>query len=125
MLLAVEIVIVETLRHQSGSIREHRGLVVVAIAVQRVDAVVFPQPSVDFVFLLKVWGKVHQDGYRLTRNSPTTHFDLQALLLSLPLPIGKERTVFLEIGTFTFLPAIRTNKDNMVLHFLLEGLRTR
>ena len=112
-------VMIKALRHQTSCIREHRGFVVVAIGVERVNAIVLPKPSVYLILLFEERVKVHKDSNRLARNGPTTNSDLQALLLSQTLPFGKEQLVFLEIGTFLLFPKVRTNKDNPVFHLLL------
>ena len=102
LILDTDIEVIEALHHQSGSIREHRSLVVVTIGVQRVYLILLPQPSVNLILLLEIRYKVYQNGDRLTWYRPAPYPYRKAALLSLPLPIGKERCIFPEIGTLLF-----------------------
>ena len=115
LVLQRKIVVVETFYHQSCCIREHRSLVVITISVQRVYAVVLPQPSIYFILLFKERIKINQYCDWLTRNCPATYSYLKSLLLSLPLPICKERTLLLKIRTLLLFPEIWTNEDYLVL----------
>ena len=124
LILQCEIVIVETLNHQSCCIREHRSLVVIAIGVERINAVVFPQPSIYIVLLFEVRIKIYQNCYWLARNSPSAHPNLESLIFSLPLPISKEGTFLLEIRTLILFPKIRTDEDYLIPKCLLQSLGT-
>ena len=118
-LVLIKIVVVIALHYQTCSVREHRGFVVVAIGMERIDLIVFPKPSINLVFLFEIRLKVHQNSYWLSWNGPSSNTQVQTLFLCLPLPFSKKRLVFLEIGTFLLFPKIRTNKYYPVLHFLL------
>ena len=115
---------VETLYHQTGSIREHRGLVVVAIGMERIHLVFLPQPGVDVVFLLEEGLEVHQDGNGLARNGPAPYPHVQSLFTGRPLPLGKQRFLFTEIEALALFPKIRTDEDNLILKGLLQCLCT-
>ena len=89
---------IQALHDKPCSIREHRGLVVITIGVERVNTVFLPQPAVNLILLLKIWHEVYQDGDGFSRHCPAPYPHLKAVRLSLPLPIGKERLIFPEIG---------------------------
>ena len=100
--------------------------------MERVNTIVFPQPAVNLILLLKIWHKVYQDGDGFSWHHPAPHPHLKAVLLSLPLPIGKERLVLSEIGTFLLcvitvlsFPQVWTDKYHLILMCLLQGLGTR
>ena len=92
--------------------------------MKRVHAIVFPQPSIDVIFFLKIGSKVHQDGYRLARHCPAPYPHLEPLFLARPLPWCKKRRVFSEIRTFLFFPEIGTNENNVVSQFILKCFST-
>ena len=119
LLRTIEAVVVIALHHQGCCIREHRGFVVITIGMKRINSILFPKPCIYFILLFKEWRKVHQDCDRITRNSPAPYPHFESLLLSHTLPISKERLILLEIRTFTFFPEIRTDKDNLILKYLL------
>ena len=129
LLVAVQIMMIETLHHQSSSIREHRSLVVVAIGMQTVHAVVFPQPAIYLILFLEKRLEVHQDGDRCARHRPSAHPGTQSwqseftvTFLGFALPVGKERFVLFEIRTLFLFPAIRTYENDLILKCLLQGL---
>ena len=100
LLLSVKIVIIEALNYEGSSIREHRRLVVITISMQRVNLIVLPQPSVNLILLFEIRYKVYQDGDWFSWHRPSPYPHLKTVILGLPLPIGKERLILPEIGTF-------------------------
>ena len=124
LLFGLQAVLVETLYYESCSIREHRSLIVVAIGMQRVHLVVFPQPAIYFVFLLKIRIKINQNGDWFTRHSPSSHSHLQALLFRSPLPLGQQAVVLPKVRALLLFPEIRTNKYDFVFQNLLQSFST-
>ena len=90
------LVTAETLYHFGRSIREHRRLVVISIAVQTVHLEVFPQLRIYFIFLRKEGLKIYQHSNRRARNIPTAHLNVQAIRPSLLYPIGIKAIHFLK-----------------------------
>ena len=126
--LAFNTILIKAFNNQRCGIREHRGLVIVTVGMERINTVVLPQPAIDFILLFKIRLEIHQDSNRLTWDCPTSYSYRQSLFLSLPLPLGKERLILFKIRTFhnrrvgiviIFLPEVRTNKNNPILHLIL------
>ena len=118
-------VMIQTLDHQSSGIREHRGLVIVAIGMKGVHLIVLPQPCIDSVLLLKIGGKVHQYRDGLSRHDPASNPHLEAFVMGFPAPFGQQRRFLAEIGTFILFPEIRTNKNHFIVELLLQSLCPR
>ena len=57
--VAIDVVTIEALYHSAGSIGEHRGFVVIAIGMQTIHLIVFPQPSVYIILLSEEWFEVN------------------------------------------------------------------
>ena len=112
--------VIHRLYNQTSRIREHARLVVVAVRVERVHLEILPKFCVYSVFLCVIRLKINQNRDRLSRNVPTTHLNLYALLLSHLLPIGKQGVVLLEIRRLLFAPTVRTYEYQVVLYIVMQ-----
>ena len=108
-------IVVHALDHLGCCIGKHRSLIIVAISMQRINLILFPQPGIYLIFLFKKRVEINQYGYWLAWYCPSAHTDFKALLLCFTSPFGKKRLVFLEIGAFLFFPEIGSDKDYPVL----------
>ena len=123
--------LIQTLNHQCCSIREHRSLVIVTIGMQRVNTIILPQPTIYLVLLFIEWNEIHENSDRFSRYRPAPHPYIKAAFLRLPLPLGKERIILFEIGTFFLriitifaLPEPWTYKEDFILMCRLQCLGT-
>ena len=100
-------VLYDALNHQSGSIGEDAGLVIVAIGMKGVHTIVAPHLGKELIFVDIQRFEVDQHCKWLARNFPSTSLDshpLRQMRLRLPLiehcaSLLKERIVLIDIGT--------------------------
>ena len=75
LLIRRDIIVIKALYDARRGIREHRGLVVIAIGMKAVDLEVFPQLAVDRVLLLIEPVEVDKYGYGVSRDGPAAYPD--------------------------------------------------
>ena len=116
---------IQTLRHFRRSEREHRGLVVVAVCVERIHAEMLPEPAIHLVFLRIEGREINQHGYRAAGDGPSPYPHAQSVGLGLPFPAAEQRVVFRKVRIFLAVGKIGTDEDHPVLHLRLQGLGPR
>ena len=119
----VEEMIVEALHNTSGSIREHRCLVVVAISMEAVHLILGPQGSIDIILLCKERTEIHQHDNGFSWNLPASDAQRQAFFRRLLAPVGPQAFVFHEKGILFLLPKVRTDEDDAIGHDILQSFR--
>ena len=75
----VEEIIVEALHYPSCGIREHRGLVIVAVGVQAVDLIISPQSPIDIILDGKERLEIDKHYDWLARNLPAPDAHIERL----------------------------------------------
>ena len=115
---------IETLNHLCCSIGKHRGLVIIAIAMQTIHLEIGPHLTIDFILLRIERTEIHQQRNRLSRNIPATHTHVQSLLLRLRTPIRKQLLIGRKQRIIDLVAKIGTNEKHPVSKQLLHGLGT-
>ena len=80
---------------------------------------IFPKLCINDVLVFVVFVEIHQNGYWISRDCPSSRSDSETVFFCFISPIWKQRKVFFEIRTCFFLPTIRTDENDSVLEFLL------
>ena len=109
---------------EGRGIGEHTGFVIVAIGMQRVNAIAPPHVGVQGVTVAIQGVESHQHGNGLAGNIPAPYPHAHALgQLGLPLPCSKRSTSLNERGRWlVFAPHIGTDENQVVFISLMESL---
>ena len=102
---------------------EGAGLVVVAVGVQRIDAVFLPHMAVESILCGIHSLEIDQNDNRTPRHIPATDAHLDAFgQQGFLAPAAQQSRTFGEIGCRMFgRPDVRTDKNQMILIFIVEA----
>mgnify|MGYP006980419010 CR=1 FL=1 len=109
----------------SGSVREHRSFVIIAISVERIDIEILPRQAVDFILTLEKGCKIYEYGHRFSRNIPTPYPYRQTGIGCGFAPNGIEALIFCKIRILFVFPNIRTNEYEVFAHRSAQNLGAR
>ena len=109
----------------SGSVREHRSFVIIAISVERIDIEILPRQAVNLILTLEKGRKIYEYGHRLSRNIPPSYPYGQTGIGSGFAPSGIEALIFCKIRIFLIFPNIRTNEYEVFAHRSAQNLGAR
>ena len=122
LVLGAEQLLIEILHHQASGIGEHGCLVIIAVGMEAVYLIKFPETGINIVFVLVEGFKIYQDGDRLAGNVPTPNLHKDFLLGHILFPVGKKRRLLYKERARLIFPTIRTDKNDVVRHFVLKCL---